>query len=106
MSAVSWLYVLYYQRARGRSWLVSAMVAFSLSVTLLVVVIIPVDVYAISSMKTKDGNFEPWASRNATRQHIENTIMTGYYGGWQAVERWQELGGEWCVGIGELGEAA
>ncbi|XP_043191535.1 probable lysosomal cobalamin transporter isoform X1 [Amphibalanus amphitrite] len=79
VSAVSWLYVLYYQRSTGRSWLVSAMVAFSLSVTLLVLVIIPVDVYAISSMKHKDGTFEPWASRNATREHIENTIMTGYY---------------------------
>ncbi|XP_037077362.1 probable lysosomal cobalamin transporter [Pollicipes pollicipes] len=79
VSAVSWLYVLYYQHSRRRSWLVSGLVAASLSVTLLVLVIIPVDVYAISSLKTKEGQFEPWASTNASRARVEDTIMNGYY---------------------------
>lgn len=78
--AVSWLYVLYYRhRETARLGVVNLCVTLCLGVMILTAALTPVDIYTVGSLKTADGQFEPWALNGSTVDALLHRTSISYY---------------------------
>uniref|UniRef100_A0A8C2DPL9 Lysosomal cobalamin transport escort protein LMBD1 n=1 Tax=Cyprinus carpio TaxID=7962 RepID=A0A8C2DPL9_CYPCA len=77
--AFCWVYIRKYQ-SRQESEVISTITAIcALAIALITSALLPVDIFLVSFMKYPNGTYKEWAANNETRQHIENTVLYGYY---------------------------
>ncbi len=58
----------------------SAAATLALSATLLTALLVPADVFLVSSMRARNGTYKPWAMDPADRASMENAVLYTYYG--------------------------
>ncbi|RDD43340.1 putative lysosomal cobalamin transporter [Trichoplax sp. H2] len=76
----SFFYTRYYLRRRESETFSTTVIILSMSMALLTSLLLPLDIFFVSSMKNTDGSYKSWAKDEKTRDHIENTIAIAYYG--------------------------
>ena len=76
------LYVLWYRsdRPSDKAPGASLVSILGLFVTLVSALLVPVDVFLTSFMKTSDGSWKSWADQPEVRQSLESSILYTYYG--------------------------
>ncbi|XP_071965317.1 probable lysosomal cobalamin transporter [Antedon mediterranea] len=72
-------YVLYYRYKRHSECSSTLTAILGLSVSLLTVIMGPVDVFLVSFMKDDNGEFKDWAESNVTRHQVQETVLYCYY---------------------------
>ena len=81
------LYVLWYRsdRPSDKAPGASLVSILGLFVTLVSALLVPVDIFLTSFMKTSDGSWKPWADQPEVRQSLESSILYTYYGCYGAI---------------------
>ncbi|XP_078729213.1 lysosomal cobalamin transport escort protein LMBD1 isoform X2 [Lampetra fluviatilis] len=77
--AFAWFYVRYYQSRHDSEVSSTVTAILAVAVALSAAALLPVDIFLVSFAKLPNGTYKEWATDNATRMHIENTVLYGYY---------------------------
>jgi len=74
-------YVIWYRsdRPHHKAHGTSTIAVLGLFITLVTVILVPVDVFLVSFMKNNDGNWKPWASDADVREDLKSSILYAYY---------------------------
>lgn len=75
------VYVVWYRsdRPAHRAWGTSVIAVLGLFISLVTSILVPVDVFLISYMKTSDGSWKPWAESSEVRDSLKDSILYAYY---------------------------
>jgi len=75
------VYIVWYRsdKPRDRALGTSIIAVLGLFVSLVTSILIPVDVFLISFMKTSDGSWKPWAESSDVRDSLKDSILYAYY---------------------------
>jgi len=73
------VYVLYHRATRPRYLGTTIITILGLFLSLVCSLLVPVDVFVVSYMKTSDGNWKSWAETQQERNSITGSIQTCYY---------------------------
>ncbi|XP_032817427.2 lysosomal cobalamin transport escort protein LMBD1 isoform X1 [Petromyzon marinus] len=77
--AFAWFYVRCYQSRHDSEASSTVTAILAVAIALSAAALLVVDIFLVSFAKLPNGTYKEWAMDNATRMHVENTVLYGYY---------------------------